>query len=212
MMVQPAALYLTHFDQEPELVPGFDLGAAPDLAPIFVSPAEKEGEDREALLEAVRESGRAEGAEAARAEAEAEREQMREAFDAQLAAERQKWLEEQGEALQQSLATAAQQIREMLAESVGQVLRPFIVESLRRQMIDELIEHVTILTASHEALAVRITGPADLIQYLQGKLAALPVAIDYEAGEGVDVQVVAAQTVIETRLQAWIDLIRAQME
>lgn len=79
-------------------------------------------------------------------------------------------------------------------------------------MLGELVEQVASMAASHDALVIKITGPADLLALLQEKLAELPLAIDYEQSDGVDVRVVAAQTMIETRLQAWIDLISAKME
>ncbi len=209
MMAQPAALYIAHFDSPAAASSPFDLAATQDLSPIFAAEPE---EGREALLAAAYESGRAEGSEAAREEAAAEVEQARRDFDEQLAAERQKWAQEQGDALKEGLAAALGQIQDTLAECVGQILRPFVIDSLRQQMIGELIEHVASLAANHDAIAIQITGPADLLAHLQERFAELPLAIDYEACDGVDVRVVAAQTMIETRLQAWIDLISAKME
>lgn len=209
MMARPVALYLMRFDTAVAAELSLDLVATQDLSPIRVADRE---DDPEALLAAAREAGRAEGTAAARAEAAAEQEQARRDFDEQLAAERQKWLREEGETLKERLATALRQMQDTLAECVGQILRPFVIDSLRRQMLGELVEHVASIAASHDAMVIKITGPADLLALLQGKLAELPLAIDYERSEGVDVRVVAAQTMIETRIQAWIDLISAKME
>ena len=66
MMAQPAALYLTHFDTPPVTTPALDLAPASDLAPLWEP---EPVEDREALLAAAREEGRAEGLETGRAEA-----------------------------------------------------------------------------------------------------------------------------------------------
>src|SRR5579872_1765190 len=122
-MPQPAALYLTHFDSPPAKAPGMDLAPGPEMAPIW---APEPPEDHEALLAAAHEMGRNEGFEAARAEAEAEAEGMRRGFEEQLAAERAKWLSEESEALKEKLATAFVDIKESLADSVGQILRPFV--------------------------------------------------------------------------------------
>ncbi len=208
-MARPVALYLTRFDAEADADRLSVAADLPDLSPIWAADQE---DDPEAALAAARESGRAEGVEATRAEAAGELEQARREFQAQLAAERQKWLREEGEALASNLATALQQIEDRLAECVTRILRPFIIESLRRQMIAELVEHVGSLVASHATMAIKIAGPADLLAVLQEKLSGLPVAIDYERDLGVDVRVVAEETMIETRLKAWIDLISAKME
>ena len=209
MMARPVALYLMRFDMAAAAELSLDLVATQDQSPIWVADRE---DDPEALLAAAREAGHAEGAAAARAEAAAEQEQARRDFDEELAAERQKWLREEGETLKERLATALRQMQDTLAECVGQILRPFVINSLRRQMLGELVEQVASMAASHDALVIKITGPADLLALLQEKLAELPLAIDYEQSDGVDVRVVAAQTMIETRLQAWIDLISAKME
>ncbi|MGB8279242.1 MAG: hypothetical protein WCF20_15100 [Methylovirgula sp.] len=208
-MARPVALYLMRFDMAAAAELSLDLVATQDQSPIWVADRE---DDPEALLAAAREAGHAEGAAAARAEAAAEQEQARRDFDEELAAERQKWLREEGETLKERLATALRQMQDTLAECVGQILRPFVIDSLRRQMLGELVEQVASMAASHDALVIKITGPADLLALLQEKLAELPLAIDYEQSDGVDVRVVAAQTMIETRLQAWIDLISAKME
>ncbi len=208
-MARPVALYLTRFDTAVAVELSLDLVATEDLSPMWVADRE---DDPEALLAAAREAGRAEGDAAARAEAAAEQEQAQRDFDEQLAAERQKWLCEEGETLKEGLAAALRQMQDTLAECVGQILRPFVIDSLRRQMLGELVEHVASIAASHDAMVIKIAGPADLLALLQEKLAELPLAIDYQQSEGVDVRVVAAQTVIETRLQAWIDLISAKLE
>ncbi len=209
MIAQPAALYLTHFDTPPVTTPALDLAPASDLAPLWEP---EPAENREALLGAAREEGRAEGLEEGRAEAAVQAEAMRKAYDEQLAVERQKWLDAESELLKAQLTSALQQMKEQLADCVGQILRPFVIESLRRQMLDELMEHIATLAAAHEAIDMVIVAPADLIEVLRRKLADLPLAIRYAPGESVDVSVTAGQTTIETRLKAWIDLIGTKLE
>jgi flagellar biosynthesis/type III secretory pathway protein FliH len=208
-MPQPAALFLAHFDAPPAKAAGVDLAPAAEMAPIW----EPEPiEDHDALIASAHEAGRAEGLEAARAEAETEAEAMRQGFGEQLAAERAKWLAEESEPLKEKLAVALADIKESLADSVGQILRPFVVDVLRREMLDELVAHVATIAASHDAIELRISAPADLVEILRDKLMNLPLAIHYEPSDGVDILVVAGQTTIETRLKAWIDLFRAKME
>lgn len=210
MIVQPVAQYLTRFDTETSEGPALpDFSAGEDLAPLW---AAEPVEDWETRVAAAHDAGYAEGQAAAQAEAAAEIERLQQEHAERLAEERQKWLHDEGETLKAGLAAAMQQVQETVAESVGQVLRPFVIESLRRQMLDELATHIASMAASHDEIAIKIRGAADLLAALQEKLGPLLVAIDYEEGEGVDLTVIAGQTMIETRLQAWIDLISANAE
>ena len=209
MMARPVALYLTHFDVGAAVV--HPLAEAMEQQELW-APEQEAKNASESLLEKAREAGRAEGAEAAHAEAAAERERMQQEFEDLLVAERRKWLDEEGSAFKDRLTTALQQIEDELAECVARVLRPFIVESVRRQMVGELVEHIGGMIANHETMAITIVGPADLLAVMQEKLAGLPVALAYEESGGVDVHVTAGQTMIETRLKAWIDLVGIQVE
>jgi hypothetical protein len=212
MMPQPAALYLTRFDIDAvSAAPTLDLTANKDVSPLWKHQPEPQ-EDIEGRISAAREEGYAEGVEAARAEAAAAIEEMRNALEAQLAAERQKWVAEEGELLNTQLASGLTQLQDVLADSVGHILRPFIVESLREQMIEELVGHVASMAANPDKIAIKICGPADLLVELQTRLGEGVFAIEYEVRDGVDVQVIAAQTMIETRLKVWIDLINANTE
>lgn len=212
MMPQPAALYLTRFDIDAvSAAPTLDLTSNKDLSPLWKHQPEPQ-EDIEGRIAAAREEGYAEGVEAARAEAAAAIEEMRNALEAQLAAERQKWVAEEGELLNAQLASGLTQLQDVLADSVGHILRPFIVESLREQMINELVGHVASMAANPDKIAIKICGPTDLLVELQTRLGEGVFAIEYEVRDGVDVQVIAAQTMIETRLKVWIDLINANTE
>ncbi len=211
-MAQPAALYLARFDTASvSAAPTLDLSPSKDLAPLWKHQPEPE-EDIEGRIAAARDEGYAEGAEAARAEAAAAIEEMRGVLEAQLGAERQRWIAEEGELLKAQLASGLTQLQDVLADSVGHVLRPFVIESLRRQMIDELVGHVASMAANPDKIAIKICGPADLLVELQTRLGEGVFAIEYEVRDGVDVQVIAAQTMIETRLKVWIDLINANTE
>jgi hypothetical protein len=210
MMARPVAHYLMNFDAEVSAGSLTDFDGMLGLVPVGGAP--DQSDDLEASLAAAREEGRTEGAEAAQTEAAAHLDQVRRDFQEELAAERQRWLQEEATALKEELASAVQQMKDGLAECVARILRPFITESLRRQMIDELVEHLGSIAASHDAVGIKISGSSDLIAVLQEQLSELPIAIDYEQNDSLDVRVIADETLIETRLQAWIDLISAKME
>jgi hypothetical protein len=73
-----------------------------------------------------------------------------------------------------------------------------------------LIDGVRTIAGSADKIAIRISGPADLLEILRQHLHAAPVAIEYVTQDGVDVRVVAEQTSIDTQLKAWIDLIATE--
>lgn len=213
MTTRPVAHYLTHFDVGEVIVhPLAEAVEQHGLIPSLWAEDPEEEDNSEALLEEAREAGRAEGAEAAQMQAAAEMERLRQEFEEVLAAERQKWLSEEADVIKDRLATALQLIEDNLAECVARVLRPFIVESLRRQMIGELVEHIGSMIASHETTAIKISGPGDLLAIMQEKLAGVSAALTYEESSDVDVRVMAGQTTIETRLKAWIDLVSTKLE
>jgi len=202
---RPIADYLMRF--EPETEPALELcGDAPPDPVWTVEPQE----DHERALAEARESGKAEGLEEARAEFSAALEQEREEFARQLASEREKWLREEAEPLRERLAAALRELEENIASSLSRILRPFIVDSLRRRMIGGLIEHIATMIGNNDKIAIRIAGPADLLATLRERLESMPASIDYVPQDCVDVSVSAEQTAIETQLESWINLINAE--
>lgn len=213
MIARPAAHYLMRFGEE--VIATQQAEESAEFAPIgVVWPPEPQetAEDRQAELDAARESGRAEGDAAAREECAAELEEERRAHQQELAAARQKWADEESVALKSALAAGVAEIEEQLAQAVGRVLSHFVIDALRSQMMTELVETLGVLIGSNEAIAIKIDGPADLLASLRGALDETHANITYEVTESVDVSVKAERTVIETQLSAWIAAIKAEME
>jgi len=102
-----------------------------------------------------------------------------------------------------------QELTATLAGSLARILKPFLVETLRQQVVDGLLEKLGVLLAHDEDVVVRISGPQDLLDSLREKLGSFPTSVEYIATEGADVRVVANHTVIETQLQAWFQRIGA---
>ncbi|MGO9007087.1 MAG: hypothetical protein ACLQIQ_03870 [Beijerinckiaceae bacterium] len=213
MMARPVAHYLERFEKEPEPEP--HPGRGTDFVSIPSCPqdmSEAPADDSLLQLEAARECGRAEGLEAARQEFAAELERAARLHHEQLEAARRKWSEEESDALRASLTAGLAEMEARLAQGMSKVLAPFVIDALRKQMIEELTETIAVLTGSNETISIRISGPADLLDLLRGKLAEAPARIEYELSEGVDVSVRAEQTMIETQLNAWIARITAALE
>ncbi|MGP0060187.1 MAG: hypothetical protein ACLPID_12960 [Beijerinckiaceae bacterium] len=213
MMARPVAHYLRCFGDEPELAPPPDRGV--DFSPIPSWPqdvSEPPPDDPLLQIEAARESGRAEGLEAAREEFATELEKGLRLHHEQLEAARRKWLDEEGSTLRASLAAGLAEIEVRLAQGLSKVVTPFIIEALRKQMIEELSETIAVLIGTNETIAIKVNGPADLLDILRDNLAETPASIEYEVSENVDVSVRAEQTLIETQLSAWIARITAVTE
>jgi hypothetical protein len=202
VIAHPVGRYLMQFGVEEEAAP-------PEVFADIMQPlsarVEEPEEDREALLEAACEQGRAEGHAAAQTFFETITANQKQDYEKRLVEERNSWASEEGVQLSSCLTNAISQLEARLAESVDAVLRPFLIESLRRQMIEELVSDIGVLLASDETPVIEISGSADLLAALQARLSATPAAIDYKPNESIDVKIVSHHTIIESQLRAWID-------
>jgi len=208
-MSRPLAHYLAEFGRPPQreaLVENSLDAACQD------QPDEPVVEDTAALLQTARDEGIAEGYAAARSEYEAQIEQDRLAFEDRLAAERDQWSRQESEKLSDDIKTLLAEIESTIAGSVARILTPFVVESLRQRMIDLLAETVGVLLGGKEHSIIQISGPEDLLAMLRDRLMAFSGAIDFAPDESIDVRIVADQTMIESRLEAWLERIRSLPE
>lgn len=175
-------------------------------------PAPAPVEDREALLRAAEARGRAEGRAQAQAEAAAALAAMQADFDARLVAERRDWCVQESDRLASGFSLAIQSLGAQLTDRVGRLLVPALTEALRRQAVDELAATLARVLADPQAPPVRVSGPADLLDSLAGKLGPFDGTVAYLPADTADVQVQADRTVIETQLGAWGRLLNAAVE
>ncbi len=185
MTALPAAGYLVEFGAKSSR-PG---GAAAEVA---------------ARIDEAYARGLAEGKAAARSECEAEIKRRSEEMAQQLVGERAAWVAETGEKLAGQLAVAARSAEESVANSLAAVLKPFLVAELRRQALEEVAGIVRGLVSKASGISMEIHGPEDLLAVLQAKLGPDAANVRFCAGAGSDVRVTADQTILETRLGAWV--------
>jgi hypothetical protein len=95
-------------------------------------------------------------------------------------------------------------IEESIANSLANVLEPFLVAELRRQAIDELALIMRGLMSQEDGMTLEVSGPDDLLAALRERLAGDGLKVRFAAAEGSDVRVHADQTIIETRLGIWL--------
>ena len=207
MTVIPIAQYLAQFGKSHEIEPpepprdvamaqGLDIAAAD--VPAF---------DLEEVTAQARQEGRAE----AEAQFELELARERAEAEARLAAEREAWLAEEGGRLGTAMPAAFTELEARIADSVARILAPFLGTAMRQKMLAELVETLTSLLDGDAGL-LKVTGPSSLLDALKQRLGPQRGSIEYLPAEGADIVAVAEHTVIETRLQSWIDRFQEAIE
>lgn len=207
--IRPVAQYLDEFGLAP---PAIGLGEISQDASGLDLPDEPAVQDPEVLLRAAREEGISEGCATAREEYETHIVQERLEFEARLVTERDRWVKQESEKLSDGIKAAILDVESNIAGSVERILTPFVVESMRRRMVDLLAEHVGALLGGSEGPMVKIHGPQDLLAMLREKLAEVSCTIDFSADASADVRIIAGQTMIESRIESWLERIKSLPE
>lgn len=204
-MTSPIARHLIQFRLR-------DTDASTNFLPMHSNPrkATPSLEDNAEKLRVLEERTRQEMKEIADREREAALALQRMQFEERLAFERRMWVQEEAEKLSSQWIRALQEIEGRLAESVAQVIAPFLSEALRKQVLDELKEALAVLLSSPSHKVISISGPQDMLLEIEARLGQNVPSLEYVANSEPDIRVVSNGTVIETQLNAWIGgLLRA---
>jgi hypothetical protein len=156
------------------------------------------------LVEEAHARGVKEGRAAAQAEAEARLEEQKRFYEQQLELERCTRVAREAEQFTQQLDTGLNALKTDIAGQTARILKPFLIEQVQRHAIDELCAALDAVLANDQGLKVEVSGPEDLLQLLREKLSERPVATEFTPAEGTDVRISAGQTILETRLAAWM--------
>lgn len=208
-MIRPVSLYLTRFGEEPE--PDFSAPGAfqPEPAPLrAVEIGDLSEEARETLLAQARAEAKAEYDAALaemRAAHEAQLERERSDFDGRLVIERRDWAAEEGARLGQEFSRVIEEVAERLENSVAEILEPFVAEKIKERMLSDFVAKLRLLLADRKHPLVQLSGPMDLLESVRARLDGADVATTIAEVGGVDVKARLDQTVIETRLEEWIE-------
>jgi hypothetical protein len=201
-MASPLANHLPTFaDERPAASP------PRRLTPLGAKPGKPEGGARGVVAEAE-ERGRQQGLEAARAEMEAARAADLATFQSRLAAEREAWRQEVAGQLAARLEEGLAQIEATLADAVARALAPFLDRALRDKAVAEFVQTLARLKDARD-IAIRITGPEDLLAALHGPLASRADIAEYMLGDSTDLTAVIGDTTIETKITAWRERLAA---
>jgi hypothetical protein len=195
MSAVPAAAYLVEFGAEDGIEPGAPRPAA--MTPASLA----------ARLDEAHARGIEAGRDAAKAACEARLGEAAQAFEQQLAGERQAWAADEGERLAQGLHTGLAELEARIAGTAAHLLKPFLIAKLREQAIAELGTSLDVLLMKDAGLVLSVSGPADLLAALRGKLDGTGVRATYVPNGDCEVRVSVGQTTIETHLGAWLEKI-----
>jgi hypothetical protein len=133
-------------------------------------------------------------------------------FDKKLATERQRWAAEQGERLAEMIASRLGEIERGVADCVSRILQPILVEQIRAKAVEELSRSLGTMLSKGEFAKITISGPQDLLSAIEARVAANHPGLSFEVAEGVELTVVADDTILETRMGSWGEAIKGNAE
>lgn len=203
MMASPLAHHLPTFAHERPASP------SRRLTPLGAK-GKAEGGAAKGIVAEAEERGRTQAVEAARAEMEAAREADRRQFAERLAAERAAWRTEVAEHLASRLEEALAHIEGALADALARALAPFLDEAIRSRAVAEFAQTLARLKDGRD-IAVRITGPEDLLAALHAPFGSQADIAEYMLGDSVDLTAVIGDTAIETKIAAWRERLAAAL-
>ena len=144
------------------------------------------------------------------AEIETRLEAERVYYAQQLELERFTWANREAEKLAGQVAEGLAALKTEIVDVTARILKPFLAESVHRRAVDDLLEALEILIGKNQGITLEIFGPEDLLQLIREKLSDRNVAALFSPAEGVDIRVVAGQTILETSLEAWMAQLRRE--
>ena len=109
--------------------------------------------------------------------------------------------------LADQISAATVEIEGRIAETVANILRPYLAQEQSKRVIQSLSENLSRILSTESAALLKISGPKSVLNALRDRLSNHSVQVEYSLADGVDVTVEAQQTVIRSQLQAWLDLI-----
>jgi limonene-1,2-epoxide hydrolase len=168
----------------------------PDAAKFDAAPAQNLG----ARIEEVYARGVQDGAASTRAELAQTRAEEIAADQERILIERLDFHLNEYAELANVIGARFVEIEDNIGACFARMLQPLLEKSAARQVIEELAENIRRLCAGASPGLMRIRGPERLLHLLRERIGALSCAIDYIAGDEVEVLVEAGDTLIESQL------------
>jgi len=205
MSAEKVALLLADFDRKDSpkgrgrVVP-FDhaLHSASKLQPRPAAPPEDDGYQR----------GVSDGYAAALAEYELKLNEEREKFNAQLEEQRNNLLDEGAANIANSILEVGNQLEDKIAGVTARVLEPLISNAVQRQAVAGFVEKLSSFVSDGRRPALRVKGPAELIELVRSKLGARSITLEFRAEPVAEVSIAVDEIVLETQVKIWADRLK----
>lgn len=198
MSALPVANYLKDLSGDGGRARGRSAEAADEAA---------KGADAVARMAAAYGRGLAEGKAAAKAEFDEQAAQLQADAEQRLADERARWAEEEGRRLAGLIGLCLGELEARIGDQVAQVLKPLFTEQVRMRAVAELASTLENLMANGEFAKLTVSGPEDLLGMLSAQLNVKIGNVAFTPAPGCDLQLKVDQTVLETRIGAWVRMI-----
>ncbi len=156
---------------------------------------------------------RADGAAEAERRFESRRAEDRAAFDATLAERERRHNENVANVVAERLKAAVGEIETRISTEVSRAVARFLSGAIRDRALGELADTIRALTLRGEATHLHVSGPPALIAALQVKLSDAGFAnAEVTETDSAELRVTLDDTVIATRIGAWMDRVTASLE
>jgi len=211
--IRKASAYLTSFDAPTPANDAHDASHASvspvdDPAPVPADPTSVGGEPENLNEDSLRPQYAVSTPEEIAAEIEtkivAAVEAERQAAEERLRQAREDWTTEMADSLARRLEQSMGEAIDSIRDDVARILAPFISREVFRQSLEEMTASVKKGLVGAIDPAIKISGPADVIDKVSRALADRDIAIIAHESDRMDARVLFGSTTIETALEAWL--------
>lgn len=200
----PAAKFIADLGPKKEsprpAAPREERQGGPEALQLFSVQDKNAPQNRAAAAHA---EGFAAGQAAAEAEWRAKLDELREFHEKQLSVERLTWVSREADALTEQLADGLRQLETSIADTVAELLKPFLLDAVHSRAISDLLQAINTVLNKDEGVTLEIAGPEDLLRMLREKLSGKNIAILFTPGDGPEIRITVGQTALETQIRAW---------
>ena len=93
--------------------------------------------------------------------------------------------------------------------AVARILAPFLSQQVLKRAVDELAKATARLSMASSSKLIKIRGPERALALLRGRIADLPIEVEYVEDGGVEIVVESNATRIVAELRPWAELLAA---
>lgn len=155
-------------------------------------------------LDHAREQGIEQGRAAATAHYELKLQEQRESWGSELQSARDTWEEAVGQELRDALEAGIDAMRQELAATLVETLRPFMRRSLCDAAVKDLTEAVVEILSEPESAKVEVVGPAPLVDGFERAASGRVQVSAVIDNACTDLVVTVGSSVLSTRIGEWL--------